>query len=460
MVDKILDIRHKVQALIFDKKQDKATELIVEFIEKHNRIYTTKNDLKIEVWFYEEGIYKPNGMSKIKEITRDILDFMYTPQRVNSVIAKIQADTFIEDDVFFKMNYLEEVPVLNGILNLKTLELQPFTPEKIFFNKLPVKYNDTKGCSNIDKFLGDILTYPEDKMLAYEWTGYCLWKENILEQAVMMTGRGSNGKGTFERLIKSLLGEENVCSIPLSRLKPEDFSVSELFGKLANIVGDIGDEENRELKITETLRSIIARDPISAKRKWLRDLHFTNYSKQMFACNNLPIVRDSSIGFWRRWILLEFPYSFLSQEEISKKSDEEKKFCKVKDKDILKKMATPDELSGFLNEAIKGLHRIQKNGKFSYTKGSEEVKDLWIRKSDSFMAFCIDNIEVDVDSVITKAEVKRRFSKYCRDNKIKGTSDKAISITLDNMYSATTLFPASFGNTTLEYAWQGIKWKK
>jgi len=38
----------------------------------------------------------------IKEITRNILEDAYTSQRVNKVIVKIEADTQIEHDDFFK----------------------------------------------------------------------------------------------------------------------------------------------------------------------------------------------------------------------------------------------------------------------------------------------------------------------------------------------------------------------
>lgn len=453
------ELKKYCQLLVHDKDYDKATEAIVKFIERTNTIYTTRNDLKSEIWFYMEGIYKPNGISKIKEITRKVLEFMYTPQLVNKVISKIQADTFIEERYFFGINYLEEIPVLNGVLNLITLELKEFTPEKIFFSKLPVLYEPSADCPEIDNFFEEILTHPEDKEVAYEWVGYCLWKENFLEQAIMMQGNGSNGKGTFERLLKEFLGTENICSVPLGRLDPDSFSVSELFGKLANIVGDVGDEGSKELKITETLRSIIARDPISAKRKFLSDLHFVNYSKQLFACNNLPIIRDNSIGFWRRWILLEFPHQFLSQEEIDKKQEDERKKCKIKDTDRLKKLITQNELSGLLNRAVEGLNRLKRNKSFSYTKGSVEVKELWMRKSDSFLAFCIDNLEVDEKNVISKSELRREYSKYCKKHKLRAASDKVVSITLTNNYHVVSLHPGSYENVTNEYAWEGIRLK-
>jgi hypothetical protein len=48
---------------------------------------------------------------------------------------------------------------------------------------------------------------------------------------------------------------------------------------------------------------------------------------------------------------------------------------------------------------------------FSSTKGSEDVKELWIRKSNSFMAFCLDCLEEDYDSYITKKELRKKRKK-------------------------------------------------
>ena len=48
----------------------------------------------------------------------------------HEVISKIEADTFIDPDEFFKNNYKDLVPVENGILNVLTRELNDFNPTK------------------------------------------------------------------------------------------------------------------------------------------------------------------------------------------------------------------------------------------------------------------------------------------------------------------------------------------
>jgi len=453
----INELKNQCLGLILTKQQDEATEIIAEKIENSNKIYTIKNDLKTEIWFYEDGIYKPNGMSKIKEITRKILDVAYTSHRVNNVIEKICADTYIEEDKFFNINYLDEIPVLNGILNLKTLELTEFTSNKIFFNKLPVIYNPLAKCPLIDKFLEDVLKCKEDKKVIYELLGYCLWKEHFIEKAIMFVGEGRNGKGKTLNLVKRFLGAENCCNIGLNNLKSDSFSVCELFGKLVNLAGDL---DNFALKETGLLKSVTGRDMIEAKRKFLRELYFVNYSKQIFACNELPKVYDMSLGFWSRWILLEFPYIFISKKEYEKLDEIQKEKYKIRDTDIIEKITTEEELSGLLNRAIEYLHKLLEQKDFSYTKGTKEVKDLWIRKSDSFTSFCMDNIKESEFEFITKSELRQKFSKYCKKHNLKGTSDKAIKVTLESLYGAESVQPRGYQGDIEVAGWRGITWIK
>ena len=436
------------------RDEDKASELIANKIITDYYIYSTKDDLKSEMWIYSDGIYKPNGESQIKEVCREIFGEAYTPQRTNKVIAKVQADTFIESDIFFKkeQDNLEEMPVKNGVLNIFTREIKPFNPQKIFFNKLPIAYEPEKECPTIKKFFADILKSEDDSKVMFELFGYALLKEYRFEKAFMFIGGGRNGKGKTLGLFKRFLGAENCCSVPLSQMRPDSTSVCELFGRLINVAGDLS---NDDLKSTGMFKQLCGRDLINAKRKFLRDLIFVNYSKLCFACNDLPRVYDFSEGFWTRWILLEFPYKFVPKEDYEKA--EIKANLKIEDTQIIEKLTTPKELSGLLNEALNGLKRLLDNQDFSYTKGTAEVKEFWIRKSDSFTAFCMDCLEENSESYISKKELRKRFNQYCKIHKIKGTSDKSIKVTLEDLFGVIEGRKGSYDNQ--EFVWQGIDFK-
>lgn len=452
--DRKKEVKLQYLSLINGKFKDwaEATELLTKYVLERVKIFTTKDDSRSEMWVYKDGIYTPQGKSEVKQILRDLLEEQYSSYIYAKVIDKIEPDTFIEAENFFNINYKYEVPVENGILDILNLELSPFDSEKIFFNKLPVKFEIGVECPQIDTFLKEVLANEEDIKVFYELVGFSLLKEYTYEKAFMFVGGGRNGKGKSVELIKRLLGPQNCSAIPLASLVPESFSISELFGKFVNIAADIG---NQDLKDSSTFKSLTGRDLINGKRKFQRDISFENYAKLIFACNELPMVYDLTRAFWDRWILLEYPYTFVTKEEYE--ATEDKKYVKIKDDNIINKITKPEEMTGFLNQALAGLHRLIQNKRFSATKGTEEVKSTWIRKSNSFIAFCYDNLEECHDGWISKKDIRKKYSEFCKMHGVPSKSDFVIKKSMQDLYGALEerkeVFP------TWEWVWMGVKWK-
>jgi len=450
------DIKWEFVQLISGKNKEwgKASELLRNYVLSKLNIYTIKDDLKSEMWVYQKGVYIPNGKSEIKILLRNLLGSFYSQFVFNKVIEKVEPDTFIDINEFFKTRYVNEIPLENGILNIQTLELKPFDKTKIFFNKFPVKFDISAKCLKIEKFLKDVLKNKEDIKVFYELAGFGLIKEHFIEKACMMVGDGRNGKGKSIELLKRLVGIDNCCSIPLSELQSESFSISELFGKMFNLAGDIG---NQDLKDTSMFKSLTGRDLVSGKRKFQRNINFENYAKFIFACNELPMVYDLTKGFWDRWILLEFPYTFITEEEYN--NSEDKINLKIRNPNIINEISTPEEMSGFLNQALLGLERLRNNKNFSSTKGSEEIKNTWIRKSNSFIAFCYENIEEDYNGKIHKKELRKKYAEYCKFNKISSKSDYVIKRVLQDMYGVIEERYNVIENY-YDWFWVGIKFKE
>lgn len=450
-------VRNEIIMLLAQKNPDRdgASEKIVEYIKKHNHIFTVRDDKLPEMYIYHNGIYIPNGETIIKEIIRRIMQQAFRTQFCNDVINKIMADTYIDSEKFFGVNYKEEIAVQNGILNIRTRELSQFNHNKIFFAKCPVIYNPKAKCDIIESFLCDVLSNPEDRLVYYEIGGFCLLKEYTYEKAFMFIGTGRNGKGKSLELIKRVVGAENTISLPLAALQHDNADVSQLWTKMVNLAGDIGFQD---LKDTSMFKSLTGRDLVTARRKFKTAIIFENYSKFVFACNELPRVYDMSMGFWDRWVLLEFPYYFADKDKWEEAPVKDKDKIKLRDENIIDKIAHPEQLSGLLNAFLDGLDRLVANGKFSSTKGTDEIKNMWIRKSDSFQAFCMDNIELNPEGIIIKKELKQKFAKYWKEHNLKPISDKAIKISLEMHYGASEAYRMAGNNQ--EYVWEGISWKK
>lgn len=447
-----------------ENKRAELTEHLATQFMKQNRVYTIRNDMKDEIWIYIDGIYIPHGRSYLREFCRTKLKETYIPYLVSDVIHKVAVDTFIDEEDFFHENSTEEICILNGLLNLKTRKLVEFSPDKIFFNKLPIVYDPQADCPAIETHFQAVLKNPSDKEVLYELFGFCLYKEYFIEKALMLLGDGRNGKGKTIELLKNFLGAENCASVPLQQLESENFARCELFKKLANLCGDLS---HTALKTTGIFKQLTGRDLISADRKFLPRIHFKNYAKLVFACNELPRTGDLTPAFWNRWILLEFPYTFLPKKEYDKQladteiSEAEKNNIKLADPEIIQKLTTQTELSGILNKALDGLDKLSKKKDFSFSKSTADIKLLWLRKSDSITVFVSEKIEEgDINSdYIPKNQLKRKYVSYCREQKARISSDKDIKSALESNFDIYDK-QITGDNSERIRVWQGIKWKE
>jgi len=293
--------KEEVMMRIALKKRADATEMLVKYFLDKNYIYSTRDDdlNKSEMWIYNDGIYIPHGRTYIIEFCRKILGDLFTTTMANLVVEKIRSDTFIDKDEFFKTNYVYEIPILDGILNIKTRKVSPFDPKKIFFNKLPLNYNPESKCDKITQFFKDILPHEEDVNVMFEIFGFLLLKDYKIEKAFMFNGNGRNGKSKTLGLMSRFVGDENVCNVPIGSMQKDNFDLEDLFGKLINIGGDTG---KTSLKDTGCFKELVGRDGVNLKRKFKRTLRLVNHAKHIFACNDLPIVYDNTEGFWTKWV--------------------------------------------------------------------------------------------------------------------------------------------------------------
>lgn len=419
-----------IMKLLIEKDRGGASEIMFNVFSVRHRVYVIRSDDKDEIWIYKNGIYVPEGITYIIEFCRKMLKSHYTTHLKNLLLEKVKAENYVDAETFFDFHAdVNLIPVQNGLLDINTKELLPFNPEKIFFSKLPMNFNPVAKSVKILKFIEDICGDQSDVKTIIQFIGTCLLRDNRFEKMLMCIGGGRNGKTKLAELIKCFLGDKNVCGLQPSTFEnPESFQTYLLHGKLVNMYMDIS---KSSFKNTSLLKSLSGRDTISVPRKYKTPLTFKNSCKFIFGANDLPMSYDISSGFWQRWLLITLPYTFWYDHQIEAVPDNEKHKYKTRIDDIIEKITTADELEGLLNLALKGLDDVLGGNSYSYKYTSEEVQTLWVRESDSFAAFFMDCCEIKYDHRIKKQELKKAYSKYCRDHKLKLLGDKRIKAHLE-----------------------------
>jgi len=141
----------------------------------------------------------------------------------------------------------------------------------------------------------------------YEILAYCCLRSQPLQRIFAFTGAGSNGKGVFQQIIKKFVGANNVASTDLLVLSENNFASSQLYKKLVALVGDVGD---KDLRRTNILKGLTCDDFVRLEIKGRQPFEGYNYAKIIVATNSLPASPDRSIGFYRRWLIIDFPHHF------------------------------------------------------------------------------------------------------------------------------------------------------
>ena len=305
---------------------------------------------------------------------------------------------------------------MNGIYNLKKNELLPFSDVYRFFAKLPVEFDPYADCPAIKKFFKDIVESEKDYIVMQELFGYILLRRHPIEKAFMFLGGGRNGKSKCLEVMKNFVGQHNCANVPLQTIEKDQYAVSNLWTKMANLSADLSKEA---LKNTGMFKSITGNDLISANRKFKSNIDFVNYSKQIFCCNTLPMTDDITHAFFDRWVIIDFPFTFSSQEEIDDMDPADvDKYIKIRDTEIIDKIVTIPEISGLFNWAILGLERIKKEGRFSCSTSTEKTRQKWLKKADSLQSFIDDCCVVTIGVEMLKSDFKIEYETYCVKNKL------------------------------------------
>jgi putative DNA primase/helicase len=387
--------------------------------------------------YNNSGIYVPDGEAFIEQKAQMLLGSNALSHTINEVVNWIMRETYAKQKEF-DCNH-DILNCSNGLLNMKTLELQEHTPEYPSSIQIPASYCGKFGAPSISKFLTEILK-PEDVDPILELFGYCLLRKLPIQKALLLVGEGANGKSTLIELLRAFLGKNNCASVSLQELEEDKFKKAELFGKLANLSSDI---PSKGLHHIGTFKMLTGGDKITGERKFGHPFQFTNFAKLVFSANRPPkIFNEDTLALWRRFIIIDFPNTFPDD---------------VADKHLLDKLTTEAELAGLLNLALRGLQRLLANDAFSYDKTIEDIAERYTVLSDPILSFVNDQCELDSNASIDKQVLYDAFAQYCQDRKIPAISKESFGRNLKNSPTLHIGTIRSRNDGYRAYCWQGIK---
>lgn len=374
---------------IFFKKGKFLFDKFATYLKNNNHIVRINNQLHI----YQDGIYI-EGQSEIEAAMIEHIPDLTRSKR-SEVLSYL--DVLIRRNV--KPSDAHLIAFKNGIYNIDTGELIDFSPEYIITNKIDHNFNPNAYSELVDKTFNKLACNDKSiRALLEEAIGYCFYRRNELRKSFILTGDKKNGKSTFLAMLKELLGDENTAALDLGELA-ERFSSASLFGKLANIGDDIGDEF---IANPATFKKIVSGDRIKGENKGQKEFFFNPYCKLLFSANNIPRIKDKSGAVLDRLVIIPFDARF---------SREDPDF----DPYIKYKLIQEDALEYLVLLGIAGLKRVLQNQAFTKsTKVIQSIEEYEETNNPILLFFK----EVDYDEIVNEPtkEVYRKYNEFCLVN--------------------------------------------
>ena len=368
------------------------------FLKNNNHIIKINNQLHI----YKNGIY----ISGMAEIEAEMIQHIPGLNRAKRTEVLAYLDILIRENS--KAEDANLIAFENGLYNIVDDSFVEFTPEHIITNKIRWKYNPEAYSELADKTLNKIACNdPQIRALLEEAIGYCFYRRNELGKAFILTGDKSNGKSTFHSMVQCLLGDENISSLDLKELG-DRFKTAEMFGKLANIGDDIGDEFIANPAI---FKKLVTGERVSAERKGQNPFEFNNYSKLLFSANNIPRIKDKTGAVQRRLTIIPFDARFSADDPDFNP--------------YIKHLLKTDEVMEYLiNLGIAGLKRVLLNRKFTGSTKVQKAMDEYEENNNPIIGFfreCEDE-EFQIENEPTNV-VYKRYQEYCLANSLQPMSN-------------------------------------
>lgn len=204
----------------------------------------------------------------------------------------------------------------NGFLT-EDLELIAHSPDFGMTYVLPYRYQTSSHCPLFMQMLSD--SWGEDpdygdKVMALQeaLAATLMGLAPRYQRAVCLIGLAHSGKSRIVEILKGLMPEG--CH---SAVSPSDwgdkFMPAQMVGKLLNLAGEIS--ETRPIS-GEVFKQVVEGAEIEAQFKNQPIFRFRPTCAQWFASNHLPKTKDTSEGFNRRWLMLEFPRKISNEKKV------------------------------------------------------------------------------------------------------------------------------------------------
>ena len=370
-----------------------------EYLIDTYHIYKINNRLHI----YKGGVYVADN-DEIESVMLDLIPNLSSSRRNETMKALRLLN--VNNKKLASPNY---IAFNNGIYNIEKDEFIPFDPNIIITNKIPWDYVKDTNNPYADKVLNDWANGDSEvNSLLEEIIGMCMFRSNAISSCFIIVGGHDNGKSKFIHMLQYMLGEENYSSVGLEDIEKR-FKNADLYGKLANLGDDIGDNY---ISSTAIFKKLVTGETLQVERKGQDPFSFKNTSKMIFNANNIPRIKDDTGAvIEKRITIIPFNNTFKAEN------------C---DPFLDNKMNTKEFMQHIISRGITGLKRVLSNNKFTECEITKKAKEEYILNNDPVAQF-INEYGKDNIYLHYTNEVLSKYRLFCYQNSFKSDTPQTLN---------------------------------
>lgn len=288
------------------------------------------------------------------------------------------------------------------LVDIKTGEKYPATPEYFLTNPIPHKLGLKKDTPVIDEIFKEWVVKEGVQDESYvktlkEVTAYAMSEDLFMQRIIAETGGGLNGKGTHFNFIRRLVGSENCVSVEVRKLATSNFGMANIYKKLVAFAGEVS---YNDLSNTNNLKKLSGEDLIEYEFKNKNSFSDESITTFFVGTNSLPITPDKSVGFYRRWIIIDFPNQFEIKPDILSSIPEE-------------------EYENFCLQCIDILKDLYETRKFTNEGNLEERETKYEDRSNPLPRFISEKCTEIEDKRISLQEFTKEYNLWCKKHKLR-----------------------------------------
>lgn len=305
------------------------------------------------------------------------------------------------------------IPMKNCILNIEAATetlangaavsnaIREHSPEFFITSGLPYSFDEAAACPKWEKYLSETQPNEENRKCLQMLAGLALVPDCRYNIMFFLYGEAGTGKSVFLEVLKALVGKDNTCCIPPSRML-ERFANVELTEKKLNAIGDLPiiPEDGSLNRIEGLLKEMTNGGELFVERKGKDGKKAPVIALNVFATNELPPFTDRSNGIWDRLRIIPFNQRFRGTDQ--------------QNPNLINELL--EELPGILIWALKGLAILRKLKTFPECAEGKAEREKLRGACDHVRTFLLEHVESATGSWCSSDKLYQKYKEWMWNN--------------------------------------------